>query len=354
MRRLSLLLTVSCWAGGLVSSCAQDDVVLKAMRDELDRSMKQLQLEKLDKPYFIACRVNDRTASTVSSTLGSLIASRQDRIRSLTVEVRVGDYALDNSNFLSLNFGQVGVVRGFGGGVRLPLEDDYKEIRRQIWLATDSAYKKALQDLARKRAALQNKTRGDDIPDFSREEPATTRQNPASWNLDQKRAEDLVRELSKLFQAMPDIYRSSVELEASNDYTRYVNSEGTKFTRAASQLALVARAGTQGVDWKVIFPIYMAALVVTVLAVGGLRIEEKKTDSKASSLRSCLALLKNGYVLAMVGAIFLYVGAEVSVSAGIPLFLKERFGMDITKVGLRGTGLFFAALTIGRFSGESF
>jgi len=106
-----------------------------------------------------------------------------------------------------------------------------------------------------------------------------------------------------------------------------------------------------GADWKVIFPIYMVALVVTVLAVAGLHVEETRTEKKAASLESCLALLKNPYVLAMVSAIFLYVGAEVCVSAGIPLFLKERFEVDITKVGLLGTGLFFTALTIGRFSG---
>ena len=39
------------------------------------------------------------------------------------------------------------------------------------------------------------------------------------------------------------------------------------------------------------------------------------------------------------------------MSAGIPLYLKERFDIDISKVGLLGTGLFFTALTIGRFSG---
>jgi len=107
-----------------------------------------------------------------------------------------------------------------------------------------------------------------------------------------------------------------------------------------------------GASWKVIFPIYAAAVFVTLLAVAGLRAPERKDErSGAATLRSCLALLKNGYVLAMVGAIFLYVGAEVCVSAGIPLFLKERFSIDIAKLGLLGTGLFFTALTIGRFSG---
>jgi fucose permease len=53
----------------------------------------------------------------------------------------------------------------------------------------------------------------------------------------------------------------------------------------------------------------------------------------------------------MVAAIFLYVGAEVCMSAGIPLLLKERFASDISSQGLLGTGLFFVALIIGRFSG---
>src|SRR5208337_2718947 len=70
-----------------------------------------------------------------------------------------------------------------------------------------------------------------------------------------------------------------------------------------------------------------------------------------ATFRSCLALLKNGYVLMMVLAIFLYVGAEVCVSSGVPLYLLDRYAIDIAKTGLLGTGLFFAALTIGRFSG---
>ena len=64
-----------------------------------------------------------------------------------------------------------------------------------------------------------------------------------------------------------------------------------------------------------------------------------------------LALLGNGYAAMMVAAIFFYVGAEVAVNAHIPLYLKERFGVDIEKVGLLGTGLFFTALTIGRLAG---
>jgi fucose permease len=104
-------------------------------------------------------------------------------------------------------------------------------------------------------------------------------------------------------------------------------------------------------SWHVIFPIYAVALTVTVLAVSTLRTQQDAAERKAATVGSCLALLGNGYVLAMVGAIFFYVGAEVCMSANIPLFLKEQFAIDVTKEGLLGTGLFFTALTIGRFSG---
>jgi fucose permease len=107
-----------------------------------------------------------------------------------------------------------------------------------------------------------------------------------------------------------------------------------------------------GAGWGVIFPVYACVIALTVVAVATLRVTEQKPDRPAATLASCLALLKNPYVLSMVAAIFLYVGAEVSVSAGIPLLLKDRFDIDISRVGLLGTGLFFTALTIGRFSGS--
>jgi len=150
---------------------------------------------------------------------------------------------------------------------------------------------------------------------------------------------------------------------AGNPIMRDVSEEGRyarnltlgQFVKAIGSLSgpviPVVAARFFNASWKVIFPIYAGALLVTIVAVGALRVREQKPEREAATLGSCLALLKNGYVLAMVAAIFLYVGAEVCVSAGIPLFLKERFDIDINRVGLLGTGLFFTALTIGRLSG---
>jgi len=129
------------------------------MRDELDRSMRRLSMEDMEKPYFLAYRVDEVEGFRVSARFGALDASSPSKRRSLSVELRVGGPDFDNTNFL-------GNYRGTGGSTTLPLDDDYDGLRRQLWLATDSAYKNAQRKLAGKRAALQNRNR-DAIPDFA-------------------------------------------------------------------------------------------------------------------------------------------------------------------------------------------
>ncbi|MDA2939086.1 metallopeptidase TldD-related protein [Acidobacteria bacterium AH-259-A15] len=227
---------------------AQEDVVMRAMQDELARSIEKLQLEELEKPYFISYRVRDTKSAGASGTLGSLLSSEERKARQLVVEVRVGEYTLDNTNFLSLSMGRSGLARMFGGRISLPVEDDYKEIRRHIWLATDAAYKMALEDLSKKRAALQNKTRTDEVPDFSKEQPTEIIDRRQSAGIDLAAAEELVRDISVLFKEMPHIFTSKVEFEVTNFHTRYVNSEGTSFERNRSYTSFTVRAGTQAED----------------------------------------------------------------------------------------------------------
>ena len=231
-----------------IEARAENSILQRAMRDELARSMKELQLEDLERPYFISHHVHEMRSRSSSATFGSLLTSQKSRSRTLTVEVRVGDYALDNTNFRAFAFGGTGVVRMRGGSVGLTLEDNYNELRRKIWLATDGAYKKALEDLAKKRAALQNKTRTEEIPDFSREAPATEVDEMAPAVLDLDAMDRRARHLSALFREMPDINTSRVRCSGSNTSVHYLNSEGSSFSRSSSLLAFTAVAGTQASD----------------------------------------------------------------------------------------------------------
>lgn len=102
-------------------------------------------------------------------------------------------------------------------------------------------------------------------------------------------------------------------------------------------------------DWKIVFPVYATALMITIVLATNLDFVEKPTV--AATFRSCFRILKIRPVLMMVMSIFLYVGAEVCLSSEIPIYMKAQYGVDISTVGLLGTGIFFIALTIGRFLG---
>ena len=220
---------------------AQEDVVVKAMRDEMDRTMKQLQLEKLEKPYFVSYRVVENDSNYVTASFGALQSSGQNRGRAFVVEVRVGDNKMDNTNFFSPGMGQVS--RG-----QLPIEDDYKELRRQMWLTTDATYKKAVEDLSKKRAALQNQNITDETPDFTKEGPNTAVVDAPLIKADRKKWETQARSLSALFRQMPDIYQSSVQFSGNNVFVRYLNSEGTSYTRREPSASFSVSASTQGPD----------------------------------------------------------------------------------------------------------
>ncbi len=104
--------------------------------------------------------------------------------------------------------------------------------------------------------------------------------------------------------------------------------------------------------WELIFPIYSIALLITLAILWFTNIKEKEVENTIpATFKSSFQLLGNSYVALMVLGIFIYVGAEQSMSSGIPLYLESKFGIDIESLGVAGTGLFFLALMTGRFFG---
>ncbi|HMA63462.1 MAG TPA: MFS transporter [bacterium] len=151
---------------------------------------------------------------------------------------------------------------------------------------------------------------------------------------------------------------------AGNPIMRDVSLEGKysrnlsigQFVKAIGSLAgpiiPAVAAAWFGADWKVIFPIFVGGILITLFSVLTTNVEEsKEADKEPTTFSSSLSLLSNKYVAMMVFGIFIYVGAEVCMSSGIPLYLEDNFGVNIERMGVLGTGLFFTTLMIGRFLG---
>lgn len=232
------------------------DIILQAMNDELNRSMASLKIEKMEKPYFMEYTVLDVQQFSVECSFGSITRSGGDHQRLLKVGVRIGDYQLDNTEFV----GQSGMYAAIMGSThRLPIDDDYNALRHDIWYATDGVYKQAVEQLAEKQAYIKSQVEQELMPDFSKEEPVKRIYDKQAFTVDRLYWEKLIKKLSAIFRNYPAIYESYVEMEAVLVLKYYINSEGTVVRTPETFYSIEAVAGTQaqdGMELKHYLPFY--------------------------------------------------------------------------------------------------
>ena len=154
-----------------VSSLAQQlqrDDILAAMEAELQRSMQQLSLGDLARPYYIEYILNTRRATTAHAVLGTIEDIDSGTRATITVRVRVGGQKFDNTNFFDVSLGFFGSSddeESFKNRL-IPFELSADVLRRELWLATDACYKQAVEIYAKKESTLKNRLRRDTTWDF--------------------------------------------------------------------------------------------------------------------------------------------------------------------------------------------
>lgn len=194
------------------------DVQLRAMTDEIARA-KTLQLNNLDKPYFVQYTTSDATELSARASLGGLISSGLIRFRSPRIEVRVGSYEFDNTNSVFSTPARSGI---------LPIDDDYSALRTDFWLSTDSLYKLATDQITRKRNALREISDPDKTSDFTNAKPVQIALRVENFAQNEKQWDEKVRELSRRFVNHPDVLTSSVGVRIISSTYRLANSEGSE------------------------------------------------------------------------------------------------------------------------------
>jgi TldD protein len=240
MRRRLFAVLLLCVPGYAADS---DDVVLRAMRAELERA-RALTFVNLESPYFADASVDEVSGFSVSATLGGLLAANRSHFRSPRVQVRVGSYKFDNTNYVGSGF-----TYGSNYDVdRLPLENNYDLLRRYLWLAIDRAYKSAVESIARKRAALKNISIGEQPDDFTKAAPVKLLEPVRPVTFDEEMWKARARKLSALFAKYPELRTTAVEITGLHGIQYLANTEGTEI-RIDEHLAYVrARATAQAPD----------------------------------------------------------------------------------------------------------
>ncbi|MEJ2246223.1 MAG: metallopeptidase TldD-related protein [Acidobacteriota bacterium] len=209
-----------------VAARAQEPVLMRAMEDEMARSMEELKLDGKEGPYYLSYLVMDSYQLSIRADSGAIIANPENHFRRLSINLRVGDYNLDNSNFLSLgSTSQLSQL--LSASASLSIDDNYDVLRRQIWLATDRTYKNALDMLDKKKVSIQNTVQTEErVPDFSKGAATSFFAEEASPAIQKDRWIQTVDKLASLFPAQPLIRKSKVTASVTIKNSYYVNSEG--------------------------------------------------------------------------------------------------------------------------------
>lgn len=236
------------------------DHTLDAMRDEMQRSHDRLTLQTGDpttpsKPYYIEYRLLDLDERTIVAEFGALVSSTTSRSRYMSVDVRVGNYKVDSSNFITAD-GFSGFI-GTGPG-QVGIDHDYNSLREDLWLATDQAFKAALESYSKKQAFLNRLAHAPTIDDFE-QEPATVQVDPLQdpdWTTRNWEAE--AKAASAALRAFPQIFGSRVTYHLIYATAYLMNTEGTTLRKVTTLASVEASLESESDDGMAMHDYYAA------------------------------------------------------------------------------------------------
>jgi hypothetical protein len=227
-----------------VAQKPSDDPLLRAMQAELGREKALLVLPGMQRPYFIEYQLDDLNGYELVANYGALTREESNHQRVVRVTVRVGDYAVDSSS-----------SHGDGASVLAPSDNNPEALKYALWIATDTAYKNALQTYAAKQAALKQFQAPSMEHDFAEAKSVVKVDPLVSMGLDRKEWKRRIIEASGLFETAPEVRASAEQVQYSTANLRavavnryLVNTEGTVVRHGYTGYAAGISVGGQAPD----------------------------------------------------------------------------------------------------------
>ncbi len=232
MRRIILIIFLSSLQ---VLAFAQQNIIEKAMQDELDRSMKDLRLDTLEKPFYISCTIQDVKVYSITSVLGGIVNSSENSSRAKGNRVLIGGYEFNDESFDNNLFSTPEA-----NDIEVPLDDDYLGIRRAIWVSIDNVYKSASRQFAKNQEMLKDQKKPlDELPHrrFAKVAPFQIISDYKPVAFDAKKWEQTLRQLTERFKTT-DYPGSTLQLNFVQGFEYFVSSEGTHLKSPIHQAVL--------------------------------------------------------------------------------------------------------------------
>ena len=236
LRRSTIALVILAYGARFANaqSSAANDKVIQVMKSELAREQSSLGKQP-QTPYYMSYNIGDEQDVSMVASYGSIVKSDSSRHRTLLVDLRVGDYSLDNTHQIRAS----NDMFARGGARMIPYENNTESLKLALWRETDQAYKTATERLQQVRTNRTVKVAAEDTSgDFSQADASNHHYEPdvEMSNYFRNRAawESRLRKYSALFAGQKDIFEAKAMLDASIVRKYFVSTEGGEI--ASNQL----------------------------------------------------------------------------------------------------------------------
>jgi predicted Zn-dependent protease len=287
------------------------------MEQELNRSFQNLKKTPAP-PYFLSYQLTDNRAIQISAASGALTASTDQTTRLLDLDLRVGDYSLDNTHPLR----EAGGFGDFSEQLerqKMPLENDPEALRVALWRETERKYRSAVQALQKVKANVQVKVEAEDRSgDFSHE-PADNYSEPlAPFSSNTAAWEQKMRLFTAPFALHKEIIENSAEVIAEVETRRYVNSDGSQI-RISSPFYRIIISATAKADDGMELPLHQTYMS---FRPDGLPDDAAIVNDVGHMIETLLALIKAPLAEP-------YTGPAILSGRASAVFFHEIFGHRI-------------------------
>lgn len=291
--------------------------VLQAMKDELARSVKNLKAQP-NPPYFLSYEITQDQTVNVSASFGKILSSDETRDRQLDIDLRLGDYHLDNTRSIRSAFGFMDFFDQLAF-ITAPIEDDPAALRSILWYYTDQKYKSAVERYAKVKANVEVKVEAEDkSDDFSPEPPEKYVEPLFVMRMDRAQWEDKLRKYTAPFAKYSDIFEATATFLADTETRWYVSSDGSEIQVSQPYYRLFISAFTKAPDGMEL-PRYESFVAFT----------PEGLPNDEAVLEDVNGMIKDLHALQKAPVVAPYTGPAILSGRAAGVFFHEVFGHRI-------------------------
>ena len=204
------------------------EIIISAMKEELQRSMRKLQMEGFESPYFISYWIIEKHSISISGKFGSITSNSERKKRSVYVEVRVGDYEFDNTERKNgrYDFSSFGLIPM--SSYTIPIDDNEISVRSVLWYLTDMKYKEALDNYLKKKGEKIFSVEKEHIDDFSRDDKHIFYSEKKILKMEKEKWIKIIQNITDYLGKIEGVYESGMDVSGEKVVNYFVNSEGSE------------------------------------------------------------------------------------------------------------------------------